>query len=85
MFVSNRGSDSITSFVVSEDGRLEIRDFCTSGGQGPRDFAVFDNLIISANQYTDNLAVLEYSGDTGKMRLLSECEAVAKPVMILAL
>lgn len=85
LFVSNRGSDSITSFVVLENGLLKTGDICSSGGKGPRDFEVFDKMIVAANQYTDNLAVISYSKDTGKMQLLSKNERVSKPVMIQAL
>lgn len=81
LFVSNRGSDSITSFIVPENGMLEIRDICSSGGKGPRDFEIFDQMIVAANQYTDNLALIKYE-DTGKMRLISKNEEVQKPVMI---
>ncbi|MDO5539231.1 MAG: lactonase family protein [Eubacteriales bacterium] len=82
LFISNRGSDSITSFIVLENGMLETGDICSSGGKGPRDFEIFDKMIVAANQYTDNLAVIKYSEDTGKMQLVSKNEEVPKPVMI---
>lgn len=84
LFVSNRGSDSITSFVVQENGMLKKMDIISCGGKGPRDFSVFGELLVVANQYTDNLALIEYAEDTGKMQLLSHKEAVPKPVMISA-
>lgn len=82
LFVSNRGSDSITSFSVQENGMLKKMDIISCGGKGPRDFSVFGEFLVVANQYTDNLALIEYAEDTGKMQLLSWQEAEAKPVMI---
>lgn len=82
LFVSNRGSDSITSFRVSEDGHLEKLSICSSGGKGPRDFEIFGKTLVVANQYTDNLAVLQYEKSTGEMKILSDNENIAKPVMI---
>lgn len=82
LFVSNRGSDTVTSFLVGADGTLQKADICPSGGKGPRDFEIFGDLIVAANQYTDNLAVLRYDKNTGKMQILSRDEKVIKPVMI---
>ena len=82
LFVSNRGSDTITSFIVGQDGTLQKADICLAGGKGPRDFEIFGDLIIVANQYTDNLTVLRYDRETGKMQIISCDENVIKPVMI---
>ena len=82
LFVSNRGSDSITSFRVTEEGDLEKLSVCVSGGKGPRDFEIFGKTLVVANQYTDNLAVLQVENATGEMKILSEEEKIFKPVMI---
>lgn len=83
LFVSNRGSDSITSFIVQGNGMLETADMISCGGKGPRDFEIFEDMILVANQYTDNITAIEYSRETGKMKMTSVCETVSKPVMIL--
>ncbi|MBC5689066.1 lactonase family protein [Mediterraneibacter sp. NSJ-55] len=82
LLVSNRGSDSITSFVVQEDGLLEKKNIISSGGSGPRDFEVFGKYLIIANQYSGNLAVIEYSEESGKLKLLASREKVDQPVML---
>ncbi len=82
LFVSNRGADTITSFLVREDGRIEKVDCISSGGNGPRDFAVFGNCIVAANHYSDNLSVIEFCDENGKMKLLGADESVTKPVMV---
>ncbi len=82
LFVSNRGNDSITSFGVKEDGLLEKKEIISSGGSGPRDFAVLGKYLVSANQYSDNLAVFEYNEESGKMREILSSEKAARPVMI---
>lgn len=82
VFVSNRGNDSITSFRVNSEGKLEWGAICSSGGEGPRDFEIFDEMIVAANQYSNNLAVLKYDKETGKMELVTSEEKVEKPVMV---
>ncbi len=82
LLVSNRGSDSITSFKVYEDGMLEKREVISSGGRGPRDFEVFGRYLVIANQYSGNLAVVEYSEESGELKLLPSREKADQPVMI---
>ncbi len=82
LFVSNRGADSITSFLVQADGRVKKADCISSGGNGPRDFAIFGKHIIAANQYSNNLSLIGFLAETGKMKLLTANESVTSPVMI---
>ncbi len=82
LFVSNRGADTITSFLVQADGRIEKAACVSSGGSGPRDFAVFGGYLVAANQYSDNLALIKFHGKSGEMELLPVSEPVSKPVMI---
>lgn len=82
LFVSNRGSDSITSFAVQEDGKLKKTDIVSCGGKGPRDFSVFGELLVVANQYSHNLALIKYSEETGKMQVLPQRETVGSPVVL---
>ncbi len=65
-----------------QDRLLEKGDICSDDGRGPRDFEVYGETIVVANQYSDNLAIIKYTANTGKMQLISNDESVSKPVMI---
>lgn len=52
------------------------------GGRGPRDFEVFGRYLVIANQYSGNLAVVEYSEESGELKLLPSREKADQPVMI---
>lgn len=58
LYTSVRGEDRIFTFDVS-DGRLSLRGSASCGGRGPRDFAVFGQYIVSANENSDTLTVLD--------------------------
>lgn len=84
LFVSNRGADTITSFLVQTDGRIEKAACVSCGGSGPRDFSIFGEHIVVANQYSDSLALLRFRSESGKMELLPLSEPVEKPVAVVA-
>ena len=62
LIVSNRGDNSLAVFQVLEDGTLKSPEFGTSGGDGPRDFNIFDDILISANQFSGDIAVYRLDG-----------------------
>lgn len=82
LFVSNRGDDSIALFRILPDGLLELRNICKTGGNTPRDFSVFGEYLVAANQDSDLLTVLKYDG--GSFRLLPHAlsERVIRPTQI---
>lgn len=83
LFVSNRGDDSIAAFRILESGRLEKAHVCKTGGATPRDFAVFGDYLVAANQDSDCLSVLAFDLKECRLRLTGiKCPAV-KPTMIL--
>ncbi|TAA72031.1 lactonase family protein [Planococcus salinarum] len=61
LYASNRGHDSIVSFEIGEDGRLQNPEFTSSGGQGPRHFTLVPggDWLIVANEKSDSLTVLK--------------------------
>lgn len=63
VFVSNRGSDCITLFEVGEEGLLTLRQICPTGGRTPRDFNVFGDRLVCANQESGQLTVLRFDAD----------------------
>lgn len=71
---SNRGDDSISTFMIREDsGELELTGVCSSRGKTPRDFAFSPDgkFLYAANQDSDTVEAfamydgrLEYMGQS---------------------
>lgn len=58
LYVSNRGHDSIACFEISRDN-LKLIGFFHTGGSSPRDFNIFGDYLVCANELTDNITVFE--------------------------
>lgn len=67
LFASNRGHDSITVYRIKEDGLLEPAQIVSSVGRGPRDFELFEDYMVVANQYSDTINVLKVDWDRGTL------------------
>lgn len=61
LYVSNRGDDSLASFAVAADGRMEQRAIGTCGGSWPRNFALApgNRFVLIANQHSNEITVLD--------------------------
>lgn len=82
LLVSNRGHDSLTLFSVEADGTLRWLDNCAVGGCVPRDFYVFGNWIVIANQESSTLTTLKLE-ENGQRLVPAEAWAeTARPTCI---
>jgi 6-phosphogluconolactonase len=65
LYGSNRGDDSIVTFQIAEDGRLEWVGHSSSMGENPRNFAVLPDgeLLLVANQESNTIIVMALSTD----------------------
>lgn len=61
IYVSNRGEDSIAVFDFDASGLVKKNVF-SSGGVSPRDFIITDDMIICANEGSDNVSVIGKDG-----------------------
>ena len=59
---SNRGHDSIAVFQIAPDGKLGGRRLFSAEGRTPRDFQVFGDYLVVANQGSGNIAVFARNG-----------------------
>lgn len=85
ILVSNRGHDSISIFSVLEDGLLER---CFTGrinGRIPRDFGILGKYIISANQTSNDLTVMEIGENGNSFRDTGIRMPVAAPTRVVPL
>ena len=84
VYVSNRGHNSILSFKVLADGKLEKVDEITKSISIPRDFNIdpTGKYMIVANQNADNLVVYDVDDKTGKLTFKSESIAIKAPICV---
>lgn len=58
LFAANRGDDSVAMYEIQKDGTLTLCCIKKTGGRTPRDFQIFSDFLVSANQDSDSLTVL---------------------------
>lgn len=65
LHVSNRGHDSLTTFRVSDDGRLDLMANAPTHGASPRYFLLLEEygLMVVAHEQGDTLTVLKINTD----------------------
>lgn len=82
LFASNRGHNSLVAFKFdSESQTLQLLDWTPTEGETPRNFMILNDLLLVANQDTNNIAVFKIEKN-GSLRLLSKQEGPAKPVCL---
>ena len=69
LYVSNRFSDTITTFAVADDGSLSQVQFFSCGGKTPRDFALAPGgaWLVVGNQDSETISVFAVDPDTGRV------------------
>lgn len=60
VYTSNRGHDSIAVFKAGNEG-LSLVNIFSCGGNGPRDFDIADNTLISANEVDGSVTIFDIS------------------------
>lgn len=85
LYVSNRGHDSITSFSIDPDsGKLTKIETVSVEGKGPRDFDLnfTGEILLAANENTNNVTVFQVNQETGALKLLQKEVKVPEPVCV---
>lgn len=67
LFASNRGHNSIAVYRIKEDGLLEPPRIVSSAGGSPRDFELFGDYMVVANQYSNTINVLKVDWNKGTL------------------
>jgi 6-phosphogluconolactonase len=67
LYASNRGNNTIAAFRIQDTGKLTIAGFVNCEGDWPRNFAIDKSgqIMIIANQRSNNLPVFKINNDTG--------------------
>lgn len=65
-----------------DGGLLKRRGIYSSGGKEPRDYNVFGEYIIAANQFSDTINVLKYDQERYEIADTGISAGVVKPTCI---
>jgi 6-phosphogluconolactonase (cycloisomerase 2 family) len=85
LYVSNRGANAITTFAVRENGVPRAVDEVSVDGVWPRHFAIVDDLMLVANERSDNVTGFRLDPDTGRPRPLGVLAETGTPTCVLPL
>ncbi|HLP05336.1 MAG TPA: lactonase family protein [Paludibacter sp.] len=86
LYATNRGSaNDITCFSVSKKGKLAFVQQISTGGSGPRNFAITPDgkYLFVANQETGNIVVFERDRKSGMLANTGKQLHVGLPVCVL--
>lgn len=65
LYVANRGADTISVFCIEKNGLLTLIQSISSQGHFPRDLAVFENILLVANQNSNTINIFKRISSTG--------------------
>lgn len=85
LYASNRGPDNLAIFAIDPaQGTLKLAGFQSTGGKGPRDFAIdpTGNFLFCANQDSDSVTVFRIDPATGALSPLDETMKVPVPICV---
>jgi 6-phosphogluconolactonase len=85
LYVSNRGSNTLAVFDVSDDGKsLELLYVEPVHGNWPRSFAITPDghFLVAANQKSNDLTVFQRDISTGRLEFIGKT-AAPSPVCVL--
>lgn len=85
LYVSNRGSDTISVFEIDSVGKLALIQNFPAEVQRTRSFAIdpMGHWMITAGQQDNRIAVLEINVSTGKLSATGHSAPVGSPVCVL--
>jgi 6-phosphogluconolactonase (cycloisomerase 2 family) len=84
LYVSNRGPDTIATFVVDAAGDLTLIDEISSGGSWPRHFAIHEGVLFAANEKGNSVVSFGLDAE-GLPRPTGDVVEVGSPTCVLPL
>ena len=82
LFAGNRGDDSIAMYEIAEDGSLRLCSIEKTGGKTPRDFQIFSDFLVVANQDSDSLTVLHINREKKRLEKTAIRADAVRPTCI---
>ena len=86
LYATNRGTaNDITCFSVDKEGKLTFKQQISTGGDGPRNFAISPDgkYILVAHQKTNNIVIFKRDSKTGLLTKTDKQIEVGAPVCVL--
>ncbi len=86
LYATNRGTaNDISCFEVKKDGTLTYKNQVSTGGNGPRNFAISPDgkYVLVANQRTDNIVIFKRNTQTGGLTDTGKQIIVGAPVCLI--
>ena len=82
LFAANRGDDSIAMYEIQKNGTLTLCCIKKTGGRTPRDFQIFSDYLVVANQESDSLTVLHINRKEKRLERTAIHADVIKPTCV---
>lgn len=82
LFAANRGDNSIAMYEIQKDGTLTLCCIKKTGGRTPRDFQIFSDYLVVANQESDSLTVLHINRKEKRLERTAIHADVIKPTCV---
>ena len=82
LFAANRGDDSIAMYEIQKNGTLILCCIKKTGGRTPRDFQIFSDYLVVANQESDSLTVLHINRKEKRLERTAIHADVIKPTCV---
>lgn len=85
LYASNRGHDSIASFLIDKNtGLLSGRGYTATHGREPRNFAIDPSgrFLLAANQKSNNVITFQIDPETGQLSSTGHKQDVSMPVCL---
>jgi len=85
LYATNRGTaNNITCFAVGRKGELTFKQQVSTGGDGPRNFAISPDgqYVFVAHQFSDNIVVFKRDLKTGLLKETGKQLKVGAPVCV---
>lgn len=84
VYASSRGHDSIAIYRIdqADGGKLELVGFESTRGKSPRNFLIYRDFLLVANQDTDTIELFHVDGVNGKLAFTGISAACPTPVSL---
>lgn len=84
IYVSVRGDDTISVFMVKSDGNLKLVQQTDCFGNHPRDFNLIsdDKYLVCANRLSCNLSLFKRDSITGTLSFIESVGGISEPVCV---
>ena len=85
LYASNRGdANSLAVFAISQDGKLENRQYISVMGKHPRNFVIdpTSHFLLVANRDTDNIVIFSVDPVTGLLKDTGKQISIPNPVCL---